>query len=137
MSIPSRPTPYFILIQADLAFGLFKALFNGPSATNHLYHRVQGGPRRGKHDVGGALGRIAQTPANQKPPAPVGVQRRGQGEPPPVIPSGTFGPFPSPQPTPPLLLPHRQERFDLPLAAGTPDIFFARDGQNIGVAVFL
>jgi hypothetical protein len=36
-----------------------------------------------------------------------------------------------------LFLQHRQERFDLPLAPGTPDIFFARDGQHIGVAVFL
>ena len=122
---------YFILIQADLAFGLFKAPFHGPAATSHLYHSVQGGFRRGKHDVCGALCRIAQTPADQKPPTPVGGQRRGQGEPPPVIPPGTFGPVTSPQPTPALLLHHRQEHFDLPLAAGTPDIFFPRDGEDL------
>jgi hypothetical protein len=62
-----------------------------------------------------------------------GGQRRGQGEPPPVIPPGTFGPVTSPQPTPVLLLQHRQERFDLPLAAGTPDLCFPRDGEDLGL----
>jgi hypothetical protein len=125
------------LIQTDLALGLFKAPFDGPAAARHLDHRVQSGRLRGKHNVRRALRGVAQTPAHQEPAAPVGQQRRGQGEPLPVIPPGTFGPVAGTQPTPGLRLQGREEDFDLLLSASTPDIFFPRDGQDIGVVVFL
>src|SRR5207342_298797 len=131
MAIPARPTPDLILIEADLPFGFLKALFDGPAAPDHLDRGREGSRLRGIHDVRGARGGVAETPTDQEPPPPVGLARRSQGEPAPVIPSGAFGPVTSPQATPVLLLQHRQERFDLPLAAGTPDIFFPRDGEDI------
>src|SRR5712691_9082627 len=111
--------------------------FNGPSAAGHLHHRLQHGRLGGKHDVRRELCRVAQTPAHQEPPTPVGLQRRGQGEPLPVIKARAFGAVTSTQPAPALCPQCRQDAFDLVLPIGTPDIFFSRDGQNIGVAVFL
>jgi hypothetical protein len=137
MPIPSRPTPYFILIQADLAFGFFKTLFHGPAAAGDLHDGFQHGPMQGKHHVRRQLRGGAQTPAHQEPPAPVELQGRGQGEPRPVLPARAFGPVASAQPTPPLWRQRCQDRFDLLLPAATPDIFLARDGQDMGVAVFL
>src|SRR2546426_7682436 len=135
MTIPAGPTPDLILIQPDLPFGLLKALCDGPAAADPLDHGREGRRLRGTHDVCGALGRVAETPTDQEPPTPVRLARRSQWEPSPVIPSGAFGPVTSPQATPALLLQHRQEGFDLPLATGTPDIFFPRDGQDIRVGM--
>jgi hypothetical protein len=67
----------------------------------------------------------------------VGLQRRGQGEPRPVIPARAFGPGASAPPTPPLGRQRCQDRCDLLLPASTPDILLARDGQDMGMAVFL
>src|SRR5262249_43458226 len=93
MAIPSRPTPHFILIQPDVAFGLFETPCNGPSAAGDLHHRCQPRRLRGKHHVRCELRRVVQTPAYPKPPTPVRLQRRGQGEPPPVIPAWAFRPI--------------------------------------------
>ena len=125
------------MIQADLALGLFKAPFDGPAAARHLDHRVQSGRLRGKHDVRREFRGVAQTPAHQEPAAPVGQQRRGQGEPLPIIPPRPFGSVAGTQPTPVLRLQGREEDFDLLVSASTPDIFFLRDGQDLGVVVFL
>src|SRR5437867_4119384 len=124
MPIPARPMPDCILIQPALPFGLLKAPFDGPSAADHLDHGCQGGRLRDTPDVRGALGRVAQTPTDHEPPTPVGLPWRSHWEPPPVIPPGACGPVTSLQPTPAFLLQPRQERLDLPLAAGTPDLCF-------------
>jgi len=124
------------MIQTALAFGFCKTLFHGPAAAGDLHDGFQHGPMRGKPHVRRQLRGGAQTPAHQEPPAPVGLQRRGQGEPRPVIPARAFGPVASAQPTPTLRRQRCQDRFDLLLPAGTPDIFFSRDGQDMGVAVF-
>src|SRR5262245_54862801 len=92
---------------------------------------------RRKHDVCCQLRGVAQTPADQEPPAPVRLPRRGQREPPPVIPARAFGTVASTQPAPPLSPQRRQDGFDLLLPASTPDIFFPRDGQDMGVLMFL
>src|SRR5437879_6801077 len=137
MPIPARPMPDCILIQPDLSFGLLKAPFDGPAAADHLDHGCQGGRLRGPHVGRGALGRVAQTPTDQEPPTPVGLQWRSPWEPPPVIPPGACGPVTSLQPTPVFLLQHRQERFDRPPAAGTSDIFFPREGEDIRLGALL
>ncbi len=124
MPIPSRPTPHFLLIQTDLAFRLFKAPFNGPSAARHLPHGGQDCRMRRKHDIRRACRGVAQTPAHPEPSAPVGVQRRGQGEPLPVIPAGAFRPVAGTQPAPTLSPQRRHEGVDLVVPAGTPDLFF-------------
>src|SRR5262245_65159828 len=101
MPIPSRPTPHFVLIETYFAFCLFKAPFNGPAAARHLHHGGQGCRMRRKHDVCCQLRGVAQTPADQEPPAPVRLPRRGQREPPPVLPARAFGPVAGTQPAPP------------------------------------
>jgi hypothetical protein len=129
--IPARPMPHLLLIQPDLAFGLLTALFDGPAAADHLDRGGQGGRLRGIHAVRGALGRSAETPADQEPPTPLGLSRCRSGEPPPVIPSGAFGPVTRLHAAPSLRLQHRQERVDLPLAAGTPDLCLPRNRPDI------
>lgn len=110
--------------QPDFPFGLLKALCDGPTASDHLDCGRQGGRRRGTYEVRGALGRVAETATDQQPPTPVEQGRCRSREPSPIIPSGAFGPVTRLHAAPVLLLPHRQERFDLPRAIGTPDIFF-------------
>jgi hypothetical protein len=124
MSIPPRPTAYLIVIQPDLALRLFKTPFDGPSTARHPYDVCQGRPLWGKHDVGRQRRRVAQTPTNQEPAALVGLPRRGQGEPHPVIPAWTFGPIAGAQPVPALRHQRRQDAFDLVLPTSPPDIFF-------------
>jgi hypothetical protein len=68
---------------------------------------------RRKHDVRRQLRGIAQTLAHQEPPAPVRLQRCGQGEPPPVLPAGAFRPVAGTQPAPALSRQRRQDGFDL------------------------
>ena len=92
---------------------------------------------RCKHDVRRQLRGVAQTPADQEPPAPVRLPRRGQGEPPPVIPARAFGAIAGTQPAPTLSPQRRQDGFDRLLQASMPDICFPRDGQDMGVLVFL
>ena len=81
MPIPPRPTPYFILIQPDLAFGLFKALFHGPAAAGHLHDGCQRGPCGANTTYAvssvGSL-RLRRTKSHRRQ---WGCQRRGQGEP--------------------------------------------------------
>src|SRR5262249_16486996 len=137
MAIPSRPTPPFTWSQPDVAFGLFETPCNGPSAAGDLHHRCQPRRLRGKHHVRCELRRVVQTPAYPKPPTPVRLQRRGQGEPPPVIPAWAFRPIARTQPGPALSPQGRQKSFDLVLPTSTPDIFFSRDGQDMGVVVCL
>jgi len=137
MPIPSHPTPYFIVIQPDLALRLCKAPFHGPAAAGHLHHRLQHGRLGGTHDVRRERCRSAQTPAHPEPPPPGGLQRRGQGEPLPVIPARAFGAVPSPQPTPTLRRQRCQDRFDRVWPTRPPDLGFARDGQHMGVALGL
>jgi len=92
---------------------------------------------RRHHDVCGQRRGGAQTPADQAPPAPGRLPRRGQGEPPPVIPARALGPVAGPQPAPPLSPQRRQAGFDLRVLASTPALFFPRDGQARGGRGFL
>jgi hypothetical protein len=137
MPRPSRPMSPCILIQAHFALRLFKASFNGPPAARHLHHGGQGGRRRCNHDLCRPCGGVAQTPAHQEPLAPAWLPRRGQGEPPPVIPAWTFGAVASTQPAPPLSRPCRQDGLYRRLPASTPDICLPRDGQDLSVVVCL
>src|SRR4029450_9815335 len=135
MPIPARPTAHFIVIQTDFAFGLFKGPFNGPPAPSHLHH---GGQRRRvwcKNDVRRQRRGTPPPPAYQEPPAPVRLPRRGQGQPTPVIPARPFRPVTCTQPLPALRRQRRQDVFDLVLPTRPPDIFFARDRQDIGVVL--
>jgi hypothetical protein len=134
---PSRPPPHGRLSQADFACGLCKTPFHGPSAAGHLHHGVQPGRMRGKPDGRRKVRRGAQTPAPQEPPTPVGGQRGRQREPPPVIPAGALRPVASAQPAPALSPPGCATGGDLLVPPGAPDIFFPRDGQDMGVLVFL
>src|SRR5262245_13634065 len=135
MPIPARPTAHFIVIQTDCAFRLFKRPFNGPPAPSHLYHGCQCRRAWRKHDVRRQVRGSAQTPADQEPAAPVRLPRCGQGQPQPVIPARPFGPGPGAQPLPALCPQRRQDAFDLVLPPRPPDIFFARDRQDIGVVL--
>jgi len=136
-AIPSRHTLPCILLQLDVAFCLFETPCNGPSAAGDLHHRFPPRRLRGKHHVRCALRRVGQTPAYHKPPTPGRLQRRGQGEPPPIIPARAFRPIASAQPGPALSPQGRQKSFALVLPTSTPDIFFSRDGQDMGVVVCL
>src|SRR5215510_2032312 len=100
MPIPARPTPPLIVVQTNFALRLFQGAFNGPPAPGHLHHGDQCRRVWRKDDVRRELRGSAQTPADQEPAAPVGLPRRAQGEPPPVIPAWACGPVASAEPVP-------------------------------------
>src|ERR1043166_7110293 len=135
MSIPPRPTAHLIMSQPDLALRLFTTPFDGPSTARHPYDVCQGRLLWGTHDVGRQRRRVAQTPTDEEPAAPVGLPRRGEGAPHPVIPARAFGPIASAPPVPALRHQRRQDAFDLVLPTRPPDILLPRDGHDIGVVL--
>ena len=128
--LPSR-------FQTAFAFRLCTGPFHGPPAPSHLDHSSQRRRVGRNNDVRRQRRGIAQTPADQEPPAPGRLPWCGQGAPPPVIPARAFGTVAGTQPAPTLNPQRRQDGFDLLLPASTPAIFFPRDGHDMGVRLFL
>jgi hypothetical protein len=135
MSLPARPTAHLLGISTDLALCLFTTPLHGPSTASHPYDVGPGWLLGGKPAVCRQRRRMAQTPTDQEPAAPVGRPRRGQGEPPPVIPARAFGPIARAPPVPALRRQRRQAAFALLLPTSTPAICFPRDGHARGVVL--
>jgi hypothetical protein len=94
MSLPARPTAHLLGISTDLALCLFTTPLHGPSTASHPYDVGPGWLLGGKPAVCRQRRRMAQTPTDQEPAAPVGRPRRGQGS---HLPSSQRGPLaPSP-----------------------------------------
>ncbi len=132
MPIPADPAPHFIVVQAHFALGLLNAALDGPSAAGYPDDLRQGRDLRGKDHVGGQVRGIAQTPPDQQPAAPSGLQRWGQGQPAPVVPAGALSPVACTEAGPAVLRRGGQEAFDLPLLPPQPDLCLARHRQGIG-----
>src|SRR5439155_15628745 len=111
--------------------------FDSPAAPGHLHHGFSGCGFGGTHDVRRQLGRITDPAPDQQPAVPRRQQRRGQWQPAPVRPPWAFRPVTGTHPAPALRLQRRQDRFDLGLSAGAPDICFPRDSQDMAVVGFL
>src|SRR5215510_6367509 len=122
--VPSRPTPHFILIEADLALRLFKALVDCPPPAGHLRHGREGGRFGSKHDIRRQLSGITETASDQQPATPRRQAWSRQWEPAPIIPARAFCPVPDAQPAPAVRPQRGEEGFDLVLSTGAPDIFF-------------
>jgi hypothetical protein len=88
-----------------------------------------------KDDVGLQLRRGVDTPPDEQPPAPGWIHGVGQRQPTPVVPARAFGPLPSTEPRPFFLGQGGQNRLDLAWSPAQPDVFLARDGQDISLGL--
>src|SRR4051812_34211401 len=77
MPMPARPTPHFVLIEAALAFGGGKTLFDCPALARHRHYLCQRRPGRGEDSIIGPFLGVFYAPAHQQPTCPILVQAVG------------------------------------------------------------
>jgi hypothetical protein len=89
-----------MVIQADLAFGRFKATLNRPVSASHAHDLFQGYVLPCIDDKGPQIDQPGHTPPHQQPATPVKLDWTRQGPATPVVPAQAFGPIASGDPNP-------------------------------------
>jgi hypothetical protein len=133
MPTPASPAPDLVVIQAHFALGGFTELLNDLTGPRYSHHLGQRGVPGRKDNRAPQRGRVARTAPHQQPAAPAGVHRVGQGQPLPVVPAWSFRSAPGTEARPTVLRQGGQDRFHLPWPPVQPDVFLARNCQDIGL----
>jgi len=93
VTIPARPSPHLVLIEAYFPLGPLERVFNRPPDPGHADQLAQRGCGRSAADVVRYVRRQCQTPAEQQPIPGAGLAYRAQGYPRPLIHPRPLGPI--------------------------------------------